>query len=62
MNKQCKGCANHYIAGHPKGSPLAKRYNDWCTKHGSTAKDALGHCKLNNWKVLKNEHYNCKSH
>jgi len=30
MNKHCKGCLKHHSAGHPKGSALAAKYNDWC--------------------------------
>jgi len=52
MNKQCKGCQFHHIAGHKSGSKLApfntlKKHNDWCCKYGRTAKKALGHCRLN---------------
>jgi hypothetical protein len=54
MNKHCKDCKFHYNAGHPKDSPLAKKYNDWCPAHGTTAKDAIGHCKLTGMKELKN--------
>lgn len=45
MNSHCKGCARHHNAGHPKGSPLARKYNDWCCWHGTTASKAIGHCK-----------------
>jgi len=50
MDKHCKGCKSHHIAGHPKGSPLAKKYNDWCCKLGVTAKNAVSHCKLKDMK------------
>lgn len=54
ISKQCKGCARHHNAGHPKCSPLyGSKYNDWCTRYGMPAKKALGHCKLNNGKVEK---------
>lgn len=53
MNKHCKGCALHHNAGHPAKSPLAKTYNDWCCKVGVTARNAIGHCKLKNLKVIK---------
>lgn len=54
MTKHCRDCKFHYNAGHPKNVLLAKRYNDWCTQAGKTAKDAIGHCKLNELKELKN--------
>lgn len=52
MNKHCKGCKSHWNAGHPKDSPLAKTYNDWCCKVGCAASEAIGHCKN---KSLKTE-------
>lgn len=53
MTQHCQGCRFHHNAGHSKDSPLAKKYNDWCCKHGGTAKGAVGHCKQHNWKELK---------
>ena len=50
MNKHCKGCLKHHSAGHPKGSALAAKYNDWCCWRGSTASKAIGHCKQRNAK------------
>lgn len=46
MDKQCRGCASHHNAGHPKGSPMARKYNDWCCYFCRTASRALGECKL----------------
>lgn len=45
MDPHCKGCVHHVSAGHPKDSPLARTFNDWCTKVGRTARKAVGHCK-----------------
>lgn len=53
MNKHCKECKYHHNAGHPNGSNLGPRYNDWCVKFSNTAKIIVGHCKLNDGKVLK---------
>lgn len=51
MDKHCKGCVYHNIAGHPKDSNLYKSaYNDWCTKYSGRASDKVGHCKLNKGK------------
>jgi transcription elongation factor Elf1 len=46
MNKHCKGCKQHHVAGHPKGSAHARVYNDWCSKYGQHAEKIIGHCKL----------------
>lgn len=53
MNKHCKGCRFHHNAGHPKESPYAKRYNDWCCAKGDTASKSIGHCKTHNLKRVK---------
>ena len=53
VNKHCKDCKYHHNAGHPGGSNLGSRYNDWCVKFSNTAKIIVGHCKLNDGKVLK---------
>lgn len=45
MDKHCKGCVRHLNAGHPRSSPLARDYNDWCCYVGVTARKAVGHCK-----------------
>lgn len=54
MNKHCKGCINHWNAGHPKTSPNARTYNDWCVPGASHAPKAIGGCKLNNMKRVAN--------
>ena len=52
MDNHCKECINHYNAGHPKDHRLAEKYNDWCCRNGTTAKDAVGRCKLTNMKEV----------
>jgi hypothetical protein len=52
MDKHCKGCMHHYNAGWPKGHKNAKS-NDRCTKHGTYASQAIGHCKNTNMKTIK---------
>ncbi len=49
MKKHCKGCVYHHNAGHQANSPYAKA-NNWCTKFGVTAPNAIGQCKLKNAK------------
>ena len=56
MDKHCKGCVHHHVAGHPQGSRY-ERYNDWCTKFSNFAGKIIGHCKLNNGKKLREEKY-----
>lgn len=53
MKNHCKGCQYHHNAGHHKDSNLAKKFNDWCCQYGMNAKQAIGHCKLNNGKKGK---------
>lgn len=53
MNSYCKGCRNHHSAGHPKDSPLAKKYNDWCCHHSRNASKAVGHCKIHGGRVTQ---------
>lgn len=50
MVDRCKKCKMHHNAGHSKGDPLAKAYNDWCCRGGKTVKKALGECMLKKWK------------
>jgi hypothetical protein len=50
VSKHCRGCRHHHNAGHPKNSPLAAKFNDWCCKFGCTAEKALSRCKLWNAK------------
>lgn len=57
MNKHCKGCMHHHNAGHPKGSPMANKYNDWCTHFSNKATTIIGHCKLNDGKSLLRDVY-----
>ena len=52
MNKHCKDCKSHHNAGHPAGSNMVKKYNDWCTKFSRCASKAIGECKLKNGKSL----------
>lgn len=53
MNRHCKDCRYHHNAGHPKDSPKARRYNDWCCKYGTVAREIVGHCKLFAGKEVK---------
>lgn len=48
----CKHCIHFHNAGHPKNSTL-KKYNSWCSWHGTTTKRAIGHCKQNNAKKIR---------
>lgn len=52
MDKHCKGCVYHHVAGHAKASPLARTYNDWCCMMGRTARKAVSHCKLKGLKKI----------
>lgn len=52
MDKHCEGCVSHHNAGWPKEHKNAK-HNDWCSKHGSFASKAIGHCKNTNMKMIK---------
>lgn len=45
----CKEC-HHYH----NGSHTLKYYN-WCTHFGKSCKDAIGNCKLNKSRIMKNE-------
>jgi len=53
MTPHCKNCGAHHNAGHPKNSPLAKKYNDWCCRFGQTAAKAVGRCRMWNAKTEK---------
>lgn len=52
MNKHCKDCKSHHNAGHPAGSNLAKKYNDWCIRFSRCASKAVGECKLKEGKTV----------
>ena len=52
MNKHCKGCSDHHNANHPKDSPLALKYNDWCCSHGTIAEKAISWCITHDKKLL----------
>jgi hypothetical protein len=51
----CSNCKSFHNAGHPKTSPLSKKYNSWCCRLGRTTSKAIGHCMLKNLKVSKDE-------
>ena len=49
MDKRCRGCIKHN-----KGREGTK-YVDWCCKYSNVARHIVGHCKMNNGKVLAHE-------
>lgn len=51
MNKHCTDCQYLHNAKHPKKSPLAKKYNAWCTKYSECSNSIYKHCILNDGKV-----------
>lgn len=61
MDKYCKDCTHHHVAGHPKGSPLTK-YNDWCTRWSHFAKRMVSHCKLHKGRTLRASGHSITAH